>query len=211
MNSITFLDSSNFVLIGTQNKLLGVTISDPFLVFFKMKSSEPCRIFEPIFSELSTIDKRVSYGILDVERYKNVVAQSRSTSTPITSVPLVILYLGGRPHAKYNGSKNVASMQTFITEMFKTQLPPKSFQAPNTGMYGGPAQPNMAQVQGKNKNMPDIGRAPSMKGVLKGSQNPAGYSSGGNYVEDEEHPRLMIPDSVTPWNAPWEAELQNDY
>lgn len=238
MSSISFLDSSNFVLIGNQNKSLGVNISGPLLVFFKMPSSPPCQEFEPTFAKLSGTDKRVSYGVIDVQRHKDVVLWSRNTSTPITGVPILILYLNGKPHAKFNGTKNIPSLQNFISQALQTVSAPsgqKSFMPSGTGrgdnMYGGGAPPpmdpryQMAGSQGQypggasppggtpspGKNMPEIGRAPSMKGVLKGAGPPAGYSVGGNYVEDDDNPRLMVPDSVTPWNAPWEAELQQNY
>ena len=233
MSSITFLDATNFVLIGNQNKSLGINIPGPVLVFFKMQTSEPCREFEPTFTKLSNTDKRVSYGVLDVQQHKDVVLWSRKTSTPITGVPILILYLNGKPHAKFNGIKNVPSIQSFISQALQTvpassNRQQKSFMpgAPsNSNMYGGGQQGDipdqgyrMAGSQGQYpgngppvKNAPDIGRAPSMKGVLKGAGPPAGYSSGGNYVEDDDNPRLLVPDSVTPWNVPWEAEFQQNY
>lgn len=232
MSAISFLDSSNFVLIGTQNKTLGINLSGPVLVFFKMAESDPCKIFEPVFVSLSNSDLRVAYAVLDVSRYRDVVLWSRKTSTPITGVPVLILYVNGKPHAKFNGTKNIPSLQNFITQALQTISASggqKPFSPPGRGNIYGSAPPSqagdprhqMAGSQGQypgggpggpgGKNMPDIGRAPSLKGVLKGQGNTPGYSVGGNYVEDDDDSRLMVPSSVTPWNVPWEAELQQNY
>jgi hypothetical protein len=238
MSSISFLNSSNFILIGTQNKSLGINISGPVLVFFKMQTSEPSNEFEPVFVKLSNIDVRISYGILDVTRNKDVVQWSRQTSTPITAVPILILYLNGKPYAKFNGTKNIPSLQNFITKALQT-IPSASGQSfmqnnrpgnehgnmygpvspssggggypqPGAQTYGSDYGVSSSRSQGPQKNVPDLGKAPSMKGALKGGGSP-GYTSGGNYVEDDDDSRLMIPDSVTPWNAPWEADLQQNY
>lgn len=230
------MNTKNFVILGTQNKSLGINIQGPVLVFFKMQTSDPSNEFEPIFTKLAGIDNRVSYGILDVVLNKDVIIWSRSTSTPIQVVPVLILYINGRPFAKFSGTKNIPSLQSFITQALQTipagnnqQKPfmqnmgqsnmygPSSSGAPsdprysmaNQGQYPGgpPSHPN----PGQPKNMPNLGTAPSMKGVLKGNGSTPGYTSGGGYVEDDDDSRLMVPDTVTPWNAPWEADLQQQY
>jgi hypothetical protein len=203
--SLTFLNSSNFVILGTRSKTLGINLRGNVLVLFKMAGDANCSQFEPIFVQASQQERRVSFAVLDVNQCKDVVMTSRDTTTPITAVPSLILYINGRPHAKFKGTKNLASVQNFITTALKTtpeaptqtkqfMAPPQTAQPQN--MYGGYQQP-------QNVHVPDIGKAPSMKSVLKNT----GYGMGNN-VEEEDEPTLLIPDAVIPWNTPWEAEFQ---
>jgi hypothetical protein len=238
MSSIAFLAATDFDLKGSQNKYLRLKLGGPVLVFFKMNSNEsdPCRQFEPIFVQLSKTDPRISYGVLDISLHPNVVYMSRTSSTPITAVPVLILYINGVPHSKFSGNKNLPSLKNFITQALQMiptapglgQGHPGS-QSQGGNMYGGGPEPSQQRYQmatgpglppgpaGRGaKNMPEIGKAPSMKGILKGQggappRQGGGYSAGGSYVEDDDDARLMVPDTVTPWNAPWESELQQNY
>jgi hypothetical protein len=216
MSRISFLDKSNFVILGTRQKSLGINLQGNFLVFFKMAGDPNCAEFEPIFAKLSQTEKRVSHAILDVSQYKEIVIWSRETSTPITGVPLLILYVEGRPHAKFNGTKNVTSIQTFITKALGAgaQSQPNKQFMPSNNMYGaGGSSPGYSAPGGMNHQQgnawePDIGKAPSMKGIIKG-YSKGGYATGNN-VEEEDEMKLKIPDSVIPWNTPWEAEFQEN-
>jgi hypothetical protein len=42
-----------------------------------------------------------------------------------------------------------------------------------------------------------------MKGILKNYQNP-------NVLDDDDDPTLLVPDTIVPHNAPWEAEIFKD-
>lgn len=215
--SITFLSEDNFVILGTRTKTMGINLQGNVLVFFKMTGDSNCGAFEPVFAKLSRQDPRVSYAILDVSQNKSVVAWSRETSTQITAVPMLILYVNGRPHAKFNGTKNTESIQNFITKALQATggaaAPQQQFMAapsnyPGAGGVRQSASAKSAAPQaGRGAKMytPDIGKAPSMKGIIKGGGG-GGYAMGNN-VEDDDEPRLMMPDNVVPHNAPWEAEI----
>ena len=79
------------------------------------------------------------------------------------------------------------------------QAPPPSQHNMYGGGYAPPRGGGGSYQQGKSY-MPEIGTAPSMKGVIKG------YVADNN-VEDEDDSKLMVPDTVIPYNAPWEAEI----
>ena len=234
---ITFLKSSNFQLMGPQHKLLGINLQGAVLVFFKMSSCETCAAFEPVFVELSRVDRRISYGVIDVEKYTDVTVWSRNSNTPINGVPVLILYLNGTPKAKFTGNKNIASLRNFITNALAPPSgEPEEFQQPRQAGRGGPPRAGGSPPSrgppppgGRGSNMysdpdgdyegnwnqqrkpfmPEIGRAPSLKGVLKNGP-PAGYSVNGS-VEDDDEPLLIRPDTITPWNTPWEAAEQQNY
>lgn len=212
MSRISVLNGSNFMILGTRQKSLGINIQGSVLVLFKMQNDPNCAAFEPVFSKLASQENRVMFAILDLAHNRDVAKWSMETSTQIRAVPLLILYINGKPHAKFNGAQNVSSVQGFITKALgaamgtpasvhsQTSGVPSSFM-PSQNMYGGQ---NYSQQQKKSWE-PDIGKAPSLKGIIKGGV-PKGFA--GNGYEEEDEPRLLIPDTVIPHNTPWEAELQ---
>lgn len=208
MSSITFLGSHNFVVIGTRQKALGINIPGNVLVFFKMDRCPNCSQFEPVFAQLPKQETRVNCATLNITQNKDVVIMSRDTSTPITAVPILILYINGQPYARFNGTKNIESIRAFITKALSSnpsgQHQQQFMQTPvQQNMYGGSRPPAAQGGPAYNQSksfMPEIGTAPSMKGIIKG------YASGNN-VEDDEDSTLFIPDTVIPHNRPWEAEI----
>jgi hypothetical protein len=212
--SISFLNAQNFTVVGSRQKTLGINLPGNVFVFFKMQGCDNCAQFDPIFAALSRSEGRVSCAILDITQNRDVVLWSRNTSTPITAVPVLVLYIDGRPHAKFNGTRNILSIQAFITkalqqkpvgssqQQFMPHQPPSHQGQSNMygGGYAGGGNPGGATQSSGKPYMPEIGTAPSMKGIIKG------YAAGAN-VEDEEESRLLLPDTVIPHNAPWEAEL----
>lgn len=224
MAGIQQLNTHNFMILGRQTKTLGTNIPGNMLVLFKMTNCQNCATFEPIFVELANSDRRVSYGIANISNNTEIVKMSRETSTPIAAVPFLILYINGRPHAKFNGTKSVSNLQTFITKALQNigsapQPPPgaqnQQFMGQSTNMYGGynvaktsygmvpghagPTHPQ--QQQRENYWKPEIGNAPSMNGVIRGNML-------GPQVEDEDDNKLLIPDTVVPYNTPWEVEYR---
>ena len=221
MSNVQVLSSAQFAVRGNQRKALALNMSGTVLVYFRFSTGCPnCKKFDPIFNQLSTMDRRVAYASIDLTQYRDVVQMSRQTSTPIDAVPAMILYLNGIPHARFNGAKNVPSIQNFLTKALENnaQAPPQQQFSGN--MYGGGAAaasggsfgpqkgsagfaPQIPGANGSGKAwMPEIGDAPSMRGVLKGS--------GGKQpqIDDEEDEHLMMPASVIPYNTPWEGEYR---
>jgi hypothetical protein len=209
--SVVTLSHQNFSVVGTHQKTLCTNLRNVALIFFKMDGCDNCAQFSPIFFKLAKTDNRVSYAILNITQNKDVVIWSRQTSTPINTVPTLILYINGKPHARFNGTKNIPSLQSFITQALATPsgaapmpaaAPQQQFMAapPPQNIYGG--QP----PQNKQMYMPDIGPSPSMKNMIKGGTGV--YPGGAGYVEAEDENLLLAPDTVVPWNKPWETEMQ---
>jgi thiol-disulfide isomerase/thioredoxin len=222
MSNIKHLTSANFVIFGKQQKTLGINLNGNVLVFFKMTGCQNCSTFEPVYGQLATKEHRVMFAVADVSQYRDIVNMSRNTLTPIQAVPSLILYINGRPHAKFNGTKNIPSLESFITKALSTgidqQTPPfqnqQQFmqQSPNavpSNMYGGTARPMAPQgySQQQNSYYPEIGEAPSMRGVIKGTSNNGGYAKI-NTVEEEDDSKILIPDGIVPYNTPWETEYR---
>lgn len=226
--TIYSLTSANFELSGFQRKTLDiVNVPGVILVFFKTTSCEGCRAVTPIFDELSQVEKSINYGVIYVDQYREVVALSRQTTAPITVVPFFILYIDGKPLAKYKGNKDVTSMRSFIVRALQSRPPPNvSYSTPVShnpppparggGMYGsgGYSHPQMnpnndggynnTSMRGNQPSyhMPEMGNAPNVKDVVRGPTSQYAYL---NDVEEEDEEKLLVPQLVTPHNVPWES------
>lgn len=220
--NVQYLSAQNFVILGKQQKSLGINLGGNVLVFCKMQKCENCEKFEPIFYQLPLKNNKVTYAIIDISQYREVIEMSRGTNTPIQAVPLLILFINGRPHAKFNGTIHIQSIDNFINKALANAPPeynttgyqPHQSQQQqqaqyNTGISQGHSGFN-PQIEGRyttpppgvpgsNKvYMPDIGKSPSLHGIVKGAKPNF------NQVEDDDENKMLIPDSITPYNTPWE-------
>jgi len=231
--SIHELMQGNFSIAGRQIKTLNINMPGNVLVFFKMDSCGNCRDVQPVFYQLAGIEKNISYAIVNLTHNRGIVNMSRATTTPITAVPFLILYIGGSPRAIYRGKKTIPNMRSFINKALSTipqdslqqqtqvqPFMPQQSQGRGGGMYGsgGYSQPQMGpqqghagfsqshgpQPQGKAKSwQPEIGNAPNMQGIIKGSSNTQyAYL---NDMDEEDDEKLLLPNQVTPHNIPWES------
>lgn len=203
--SLINLNRSNFHVAGMQRKTLNINIPDTMLVFFKMTTCPGCEAFESIFMQLISSFPSIKYGIMNVEVHQQVIQMSRQTSTPIVSVPTIILYTNGRPYAKFNGKKNLASLRAFLHKAVSSIPPPQQqnyhtqVQRPNYPPQQQPPQQQHAKYQ------PEFGSQPNMKNAIRG--NVSDYSTYmGETDEDEE--KLTIPENITPHNMPWESDYR---
>lgn len=204
MSAVHQLTSQNFRIVGTNRKTLNITAPGILLVFFKMAGCPGCAQFEPVFYQLPNIERRVNYAIVDLSQQRDVVKMSRSTVTPIDTVPFIMLYADGRPRAKYTGKKRVQDIQAFLNKILpqlRQNFTPQQNFAPQRGQSGfvGQAPP---QAQPK-VYMPEMDRGPSLQGIVRGDGS-SNYSYLGD-IEEEDEEKLSVPEQVTPHNTPWEG------
>jgi thiol-disulfide isomerase/thioredoxin len=220
--SIYQLTSANFSLTGFQRKSLDINVPGVVLVFFKATTCDGCAAVTPIFNELARVEQSISYASVTVDVYKEIVHLSRQTSAPIMSVPFFILYIDGKPLAKYTGKKDVMSMRSFIVKALQSRPPPEVHQTTFTpqqppmrqgggggGMYGngGYSHPQMApggRGQEPSYHTPEMSNAPNLKNIIKGGASTQ-YAYLNNGVEEEDDEVLLVPKMVTPHNVPWES------
>lgn len=198
MQRITFLNASNFSVVGNKTKNLMINLPGNVLVLYK-QNDELSLQFDPVFVKLTTVENRVNFAILDVSipANRDVIGKSRYTTTPIQGTPTLILYISGKPHTRFNGSRTIETIRNFITQSFQ-QAPPvvreqtqQSFVTPPPqNMYGGGATPQTV-------HSPVI-EQPNLRGKIKNGFLPQ--------VDTEEEPKLEIPGDVVPYNMPWEVE-----
>jgi hypothetical protein len=224
------LQTKNFSVLGQRQKALAINLPGIYLILFKSKDCDYSKAFEPTFHQLSVQDTRIGYGVVELSQNKDVVLMSRQTTTPINGTPQLILYMDRVPKMKFNGTKDVPSLHNFISKALmtasETTAPPQQngqFMQPN--MYGNNQYPTVGAGQaGYNPRsgggvppggpgaqkyyLPEIGTTPSMTGMLKSGPGGGYANLGGVEDEDEADSKMIIPDTVTPYNTPWVSEYR---
>ena len=185
--SVEQLTDRHFVLTGREKKSLSLQLRGNYVVLFKMQNCPGCREVEPILRQLATENQSVRFATIDVGIYKNVAGMSRQTSCPIQSVPYLILYVNGRPHAKPK-NKDINSLRRFISESLRG-VPPAQVQ--QQGFMQGQQYPPHQTQKVFNPEMDNN----------KQMRTSHGYSQLGG-VEDEEE-KFLTPAAITPHNKPW--------
>ena len=238
MAAIHQLSYQNFQVIGRERRSLYLNLPQAkgtVLVFFKSNKCPACREFEPMFAQIAQQDQRIDYAIADLSYDHKIIMMSRDTSTPIAKVPFIMIYANGHPVAKYKGSKSIQQIKQFISQILQRIPKPQQSQPgfmphgshgqgniyegnqyPNTGLPPRQQQHAGYTTQrgnpGGNYHKPEIGKAPSLQGIIKGGGgNEYAFL---NQAEEEDDEKLLIPDQVTPHNMPWEGsynKVTTDY
>lgn len=149
-------------------------------IVFVLFTSSVCQLSKqtmPIFEQLSQKDNRLMWATVDAMRYRNISQLSKNSTTLIKATPMLILYVNGRPHVHYKGSRNAQNIKDFLNRILPSINTTKSFVPqqiqPASNPYPQPTyQP---QTGGQQQPMTDMSR-----------------------VDD-----LQMPPSVVPHNEPW--------
>jgi hypothetical protein len=195
------LGIENFSLAGTKSKVLLLNIADQslpnVLVYFKQDRCPQCKSFDPVFMKMIQSNKRIAYGIVNVsdQRNRNIIQMSRNSNTPITATPLIIMYSGGRPYAKFAGNRTYDKLSEFInTMMSSVGSVPAQRVAPAAQQQPQFQQPHHGYSNGRPLNTPDFNAAPNM---------PSGMRS--NLEIDSDNTEMDIPPDIIPYNKSWLA------
>lgn len=181
VNSLT---EQHFALQQSQKKnVMMLKVQGPVVVFFKTRGCASCAKFEPIFAGVANSDNRVQYGVIDLSVHANVAKMSASTTTPIQAVPFILLYLNGKPFARFTGKKDAASLSSFIAKALATASGAPS--PPTKVNYGAPVMQSTRGGGGGNATPPKM--------------------SNGQYTLDEvdDEECLITPMVVIPYNINW--------
>lgn len=203
--SVHQLTTQNFHVAGQQTQSLSINYSGNVLVLFKLQDCPGCAAFEPVFHQLAREETRVVFAVLDLAINRDVGQMSRSTTTPIQKVPHLILYIQGRPHARFTGAqKTFPAIRNFISDALQSsqqnlQQQQHSFVQQN--IYGGPQQ-------APRGFMPEI-QPP--KQAIRMAQGLGGYAHPSMQQQcDSDNPNcLMMPNQIVPHNIPWETEKRD--
>jgi thioredoxin family protein len=197
------LNADSFEVVG-RGKAVHIKVAGSVLVFFKAADDPGCKQFEPIFANLSKIDHRVTYASIDIAIHREIVSMTRTTSTPVHSVPHLILYVNGAPSVRMNASSDINRLRKFIDEGLKVEPEEKStskFMPSN--MYTG----HQSEKTGKNRYYQLDIQEPKKTSGIKGGGGTGGVN---RPLPDDEDMCIAVPEDFIPYNAPWEADKRND-
>jgi len=120
MSGLLFLTADDFTVEnGTKGKILCNPIPSFSLVLFYSNQCNHCKTLVPIFKKLPGTIGGCQFGLLNVGTNMKVVQKSKETVTEIQYVPLIILYINGKPFMRYAGKYNQAEIVQFVVSMSK--------------------------------------------------------------------------------------------
>jgi thiol-disulfide isomerase/thioredoxin len=119
MSSLLFLNSDDFNLIqAEQGNILYHDIKGFCLVLFYSNTCGFCSKAIPIFKRLPSIVNGCQFAMINVLMNRGLVNMSQNSITPIRYVPLIILYINGRPYMRYDGNVGDENeIRSFILEI----------------------------------------------------------------------------------------------
>ena len=117
MSSLLFLSADDFVVQqGEKGPLLCHEIRGFSLVMFYSTKCVYCQKLIPTFKRLPDIVNGCQFGMINVSTNKHLIQMARQTITPIEYVPLIILYINGRPYMRYEGAPEENDIRRFILD-----------------------------------------------------------------------------------------------
>jgi thioredoxin-like negative regulator of GroEL len=87
------------------------------VVLFYSPQCVYCKQFIPIFKHLPDVLNGCQFAMINVSVNKSLVTLSQQSNTPITYVPLIILYINGRPYIRYTGPLVENDLRRFIIDV----------------------------------------------------------------------------------------------
>lgn len=119
MSSLLFLTSEDFVLVngGQSGNILQHEIGGITLILFYSNQCPYCQQLIPIFKHIPDTISGCQFGMVNVSMNRSLISMAVNTSTPITHVPLMILYVNGKPYMKYDGRPTTKDIINFVVEV----------------------------------------------------------------------------------------------
>jgi thioredoxin-like negative regulator of GroEL len=138
--SLYYLTSNDFSV--TEGQLQCKHARNEFILMFFF--SPDCQYCKPIMSLIQQLVRGLQgckFALINVRENYMISQMSRNTNTPITYVPLLMLYYGGKPYQKFSAAPSLANLQTFILNaanqvktQFATKPPEKEVPAYTVGI-----------------------------------------------------------------------------
>ena len=116
MNIISFLESKNFALV--QDKLYCGKENGLFFVFFYSTACPHCGPVQSLFNNISSRFPQniCKFGTINVSQNPKVVNLSKSSSTPIKFVPLIMAFFNNVPTAIYSEKYTEQNLIRFVKQ-----------------------------------------------------------------------------------------------
>nr|QBK85241.1 MAG: thioredoxin [Iridovirus LCIVAC01] len=118
MSGLYFLQNGDFQITrGTKGNILCHGIAGFSLILFYSTQCKHCQNLIPIFKQLPGTIQGCEFGMVNVSHNREILRLSENTIVPITYVPLLILYINGRPFMRYDGPHEEGEIRRFIVEV----------------------------------------------------------------------------------------------
>ena len=117
-NGLFFLTDENFsTQEGPKGKTMCVNLEGYALIFFYSTNCTHCQSLIPNYKKLPSSVGGCTFGMVNINASSGVVTKSKTTNAPIRYVPLIVLYINGKPFMRYDGPQEFESIKRFVIEI----------------------------------------------------------------------------------------------
>jgi thiol-disulfide isomerase/thioredoxin len=135
MNTLKFLSDRDFkIQQGKKGNNLCVNIDGLCIVLFSSQNCPHCKDFFPQYKTLSSNFPMITFGVINIQNFKNVVFASQNTSSPITHVPYILLYFNKKPIIIYTGDFTFQAIGEFLQSKILTKVNNKTSFVPHNSV-----------------------------------------------------------------------------
>jgi len=118
MASATHLTDDDFYLDrGEGGKILCSNLEGVALILFYADKCAFCGDIVPDFKKLPSIIPGVRFGLVNLYRFRKIYELSKTTTTTLSAVPYMILYVKNIPRLIYDGDKTLDGIIDFINNV----------------------------------------------------------------------------------------------
>lgn len=118
MSSLLFLSTDDFgVERNEKGDVLYHEIRGFSLILYYSTQCSYCQKIIPVFKKLPDLINGCQFGMVNVSMNRTLISMSMQSNTPIKYVPLLILYINGRPYMRYEGPHEENDIRRFILEV----------------------------------------------------------------------------------------------
>lgn len=119
--SIIYLTTDDFYIPKNENPSdhvkLCIKMRGLSFIYFSSNNCKFCDEFLPVFKSLPKVIGGCHFGTINVSNNMNIVKASMKSTTPIKYVPYCIMYIDGVPFMRYDGTRNIEQIKTFVFEI----------------------------------------------------------------------------------------------
>jgi thiol-disulfide isomerase/thioredoxin len=118
MSGLLFLQSNDFCIQnGQKGEIVCNNIRGISLILMYSTKCQHCQQLIPIFKRLPGTIGGCQFGMINVSTERDIVSMSRNSISPIKYVPLIILYVNGKPFIRYDGPHSEQDIRSFLIEV----------------------------------------------------------------------------------------------
>lgn len=187
--SVTLLTDKHFNFVQSGRKiLLSLKVPNIVLVLFRMDGDKNCAMFDPIFKSFASRDRRVKCCIMTIGKdSRDFMRNARNTTSPIESVPSLLLFCNSYPKAKIKPFPSPDQLSLNITKVLDQ-------------LEEAPSQPQQSFQSSSSRREENKTFMPE---GLAQQTIPQGYA-------DDSDESLVMPKGIIPYNTPWESHFSNE-